>query len=233
MGYFITEKAARVVPGRSKYRHRFGGHPMHRVVGRPEQRFTLHCLYLLNTDDPGLPRVLQQRQWLPLYYPLFNNGCDFAYEVVGDEEIVVHRVSDRGQKDFPYPGFPKQVPERSVRVAPLSYDEQKTLVFAFTAQDQLNQEAISRSDQAFLKRHGYPFTQVGGIQFMMQGVPRNECPNPGCKYADCSNMHEVFAVVWNRPVPDFMLWGELGDFVQIIYQVCPCCSTIYTRNRCD
>jgi len=233
MGYFVTERAVRVVPGASKYEHRFGGPPLHRAVGPTKFPFTLHCLYLLHTGDPALPRILRKRRWLPLYYPLFNNACEFAYEVVDDNEIKVHLVSDRVQEDFPFEHFPEELPERRVRLEPLSYDDQKTLVYAFTARDCLSKEAISSADRKFVASSGYPFTQVGGIQYMMQGIPRQRCPNSSCEYAGHSPAREVFAVVWNRPVPDFLLWGEYMDWSQLIFQVCSKCSTIYVCNRCD
>lgn len=233
MGYFTTGKVVRVTAGTSKYHHRFGGRPLHRVVGRSKHRFTLHCLYLLNTDDPSLPRVLPKGRWLPLYYPLFNNACEFAYEVLDDDRIAIHRISDRVQKDFPYKGYPEELPARPVRLKPLSYEEQKTLVYAFTARDCLNEDAISSADRKLLNRCGYPFTQVGGIQQMTQGVPEQRCPNPRCEYASYSNMHKLFAVVWNKPIPSFLIWGEYGDCSQIVFQVCPKCSTIHVCNRCD
>lgn len=233
MAHFTTDKAVRVTPGSGKYKHRFGGLPLHRVRGPTKRLIALHCLYLFDTSDPALPRILRNRSWLPLYYPMMNNACDFAYRVVSDDEIVVHLISDGPHEDFPYEGFPEELPEQRVRLERLSYDDQKTLVYAFTARDCLSEEAISMRDRRFLKDSGYPFTQVGGIQYMMQGVPELRCPNSKCKYAEYSNMHEVFAVVWNNPIPGFKLWGEYGDFSQIVYQVCPKCSTVFACNRCD
>lgn len=234
MGHFITGKAVRVVPGASKYGHRFGGRPLHRMIGRKHRTLNVHCLYVLNTDDPALPSLLKRRRWLPLYYPLFNDACDFAYKVVSDTEIAVHLLTGATAfDDCPYDGYPAELPEHSVRLESLSYSTQKTLVFAFTAFDNLNDDALSTADRQFIKRSGYPFTQIGGIQRMIQGVPEQRCPNKECKYAEYSNMHDVFAVVWNNPVPGFKVWGEYSDYSQLIFQLCPKCSTIYVCNRCD
>jgi len=233
MGYFHIEKAALVAPQRGQYPHRFGGPIRHRLVGDGSDSLNVHCLYLFATADPAIPNVLPEREFLPLYYPLFNNACDFAYQVVSDEEVRIHLVSDVAYDDFPYEEFPDILSEHPVSARQLTYDEQKTLVYAFTARDCLNNKAISESDRKFLTKNGYPFTQLGGIQYMTQGVPEQKCPNPDCEYADFSNMHDVFAVVWNNPIPGFQIWGEYGDYSQIIFQICPKCPTIHVCNRCD
>jgi hypothetical protein len=233
MGYFETSGAVRVAAGESEYQHRFGGSPMHAIVGKAGKNLKLHCIYVLDTTDPALPQFARRWRWLPLYYPFFNNACEFAYEVLNDNEIHVHLVSRKVEDRFPYPGFPNDLAQHSVRLLPLSYEEQKTLVYAFNARGGLCEDALSDADRQFLGDSGYPFSQIGGIQNMTQGVPERRCANPRCEYAKRGSKRTVFAVVWNNPVPNFQLWGEFGNYVQLIFQICPECATIYVCNRCD
>ena len=72
---------------------------------------------------------------------------------------------------------------------------------------------------------------------MWQGVPDVPCPNTKCKYHKFNCFMDVFAVVWNRPVPNVYLWDDDPDTrddleVQVIYQICPECQSIYVCNRC-
>ncbi|MBC8353298.1 MAG: hypothetical protein H8E66_14970 [Planctomycetes bacterium] len=235
MGYLYTQGAARIVAEPCEYKHRFGGEPIHCIENRSDTEFVLHSLYILDTTDLAVPRVLPGRKWLPLYYPMFNDGAEIAYQVVADDSIVVHRVygdlfTDLWE-DYQWPS--NRLPEHRIGVRPLSYDDQKTLVYGFTAAEHLNDDSISKGDKEYLRRCGYPFTQVGGIQRMMQSVPEQTCANVECKNCDYSNQHTVFAVVWNDPVPGFKLWGEYGGYTQIIFQMCPICQTIQVCSRCD
>jgi hypothetical protein len=207
---------------------------VHDIVGKVPDPFNLHCLYLLDTADPALPRIFRRRRrWLPLYYPMFNNACNFAYEVLSDRKIKVHLVSSGIGDDFPYENFPDELPRRRIRLAPLSYDEQKTLVYGITTRNLLSEGALSNADRRFLARIHYPFTQIGGFQNMMQGVPEQPCANVDCENAKWSIGLSIFAVVWNQPIRNFLLWGELMDYSQLIFQVCGKCSTIHVCNRCD
>lgn len=230
MGYFYTKKSTVIEPSPGPYKHRFGGVPSHRFTGDDATDLNVHCLYELDTSDSALPNLLRGHPTLPLYYPLFNDACDFSYQVVSPSEVKIHLVSNDVQPDFPYEGFPPVLPEHSVNARALSYSEQKTLVYAFTAASELNENAISAKDKQFLKSIGYPCTQIGGIHRMAQGVPSNRCANPDCK--DEFPTHYVIAVVWNTPIPDFYLWGEYSASSQIIFQICSKCRTIHACNRC-
>lgn len=232
MSYFHASSTVKIASGVGEHGHRFGGTPQHTIRGAHADETNVHCLYLLDCDDPALPGVLKGRRWLPLYYPLFNNACDFAYQIHSDTEIEIHLVSDDQDYDFPYEDYPKTLPENPVHVQPLSYEQGKTLVYYFNAEFELTRDAVSDADKEFVRGLGYPFTQIGGIQYMMQGRPERKCPNPNCEYSDFSNMHTIFGVVWNNPVPDFKIWGEYGDYNQLIFQICPKCPTIWVCNRC-
>jgi hypothetical protein len=232
MSYFLIGPTVKIAPGVGGHGHRFGGKPLHSFRGDQGSNTTVHCLYLLDCEDPALPTVLEGRRWLPLYYPLFNNACDFAYQIHSDSEIEIHLLSDGPEDDFPYEDYPKTLPEHPVHIQSLSYEQEKTLVYFFNAEFELSRDAVSNADQEFVRGLGYPFTQIGGIQYMTQGRPERKCSNPKCEYSDFSNMHAVFGVVWNNPVPEFHIWGEYGDDSQLIFQICPKCMTIWVCNRC-
>ena len=113
------------------------------------------------------------------------------------------------QPDFPYENYPNQFPETPVALTPISYEEHKTLVYYLTCEDYNLHKYLSQEDRAFLKQTGYPFTQLGGIQRMWQDIPEVPCPNRKCKYHKFECSWQVFAVVWNQPVPGKVyLWDD-------------------------
>ena len=52
--------------------------------------------------------------------------------------------------------------------------------------------------------------RVGGRQFMWQGIPDWACPTSACPHhgIDSDAGKEVFAVIWERPIPDLHLWDD-------------------------
>jgi hypothetical protein len=95
-------------------------------------------------------------------------------------------------------------------------------------------------DQYFLKESGYPFTQLGGLSVMWQGIPREPCPNKNCENHELQGKLDVFAVIWGQPVPGVFLWDDdenpetrFDEGVQIIFQICPLCQAIDASDRCD
>ncbi len=152
MSSISTDTAVRLVAKNGKFPHRFGGSPLHRFVGKATKSLNVHCLYLLSSSDPALPPLLPGVKWLPLYYPLFNNASDFAYQVLSDEVVRIHKVSGRPIADFPYKNFPQVLPERPVSVVPLSYDERKTLVYSFSTGPTGADVELSSADRKLIKR---------------------------------------------------------------------------------
>lgn len=232
MPYFIMSHALRIFQtDANKTNHKFGGSPIHHVVNPSLKKFKFHCLYLFDQTDSRMPNLLPDRKYLPLYYPIYNNACDFAYEVLSDEEIHVHKISEKTPlKSFPYKDFPEVLPKRTVDIDALSYEEHKTLVYFHSVEEK--PRFLSDQDKTFLREKKYPFTQVGGIQFMPQDVPDQTCPNRNCENRELGIISDVFAVVWNTPIKDFSIWGQNMDTSQIIFQICRRCRTIHVCNRC-
>lgn len=234
MSKFILNKAARVVEGTDEqFRHVFGGPAKHKGVTPKACRLPLHLVYTFDTDDPAFPLRIPQIRFLPLYYSFPYNAGACGYRVKSESEIeVLYMETKKVERDFPYADYPAQFPERPVRLAPISYEQHKSLVFHLEA----GKEALSDADRKLiLEDYHYPFTQLGGIHRMWQGIPAVACPNPSCDYSNNDRFMDVFCVVWNEPHPDVFLWDSDtpdGCDVQVIFQVCPKCHAIHACNRC-
>jgi hypothetical protein len=234
MSRFIINKVARVVEGNDKsFRHLFGGPAKHKGAIPKGCKVPLHLVYTFDTADPALPLQIPGIRLLPLYYSFPYNGGACGYRVKSETEIEVFYMENKKvEKDFPYADYPSQFPERSVRLASISYEEHKTLVFFLEA----GEEALSEADRKMIMSdYRYPFTQLGGVHRMWQGIPAVACPNPSCEYSKYSCFMDLFAVIWNEPHPGVFLWdAESADCcdVQVIFQICPKCHSIHACNRC-
>ena len=235
-GDFVMKSIARVVPNvAGPFKHRFGGTPTHRGIKPRGSSQPLHLLYTFDTKDPLFPVRVRGVRHLPFYYCFPYNAGALGYRVVSDDEIkILYMETKRVEPDFPYENFPNEFPEVPVSLTPISYDDHKTLVYYLALEDSNLKKHLSEEDKTFLKETGYPFTQLGGIQRMWQDVPQAPCPDKTCECHKYNFYLEVFAVVWNQPVPGVSLWTEKQDDweIQIIFQICPECRAIYVCNRC-
>ena len=234
MSMFILTKVARVVEGTDKkFRHVFGGASKYKGTTPKGCKLPLQLVYTFDTSDPAFPLQIPGIRDLPLYYSFQYNAGACGYRVKSETEIeVLYMETKKVERDFPYAGYPSEFPERQVRLLPISYDEHKTLVFYLEA----GRDALSDSDRNLISRDfRYPFTQLGGIHRMWQGIPDVACPNSACEYSKYRGCFmDVFAVVWNQPHTGVFLWdgGDDTDDVQVIFQVCPKCHSIHACNRC-
>ena len=235
MSRFILTKVARVVEGTDKkFRHFFGGKPKHKGITPKGCKLPLHLVYTFDTADPAFPLQIPGIRNLPLYYSFPYNAGACGYRVKSETEIeVLYMETKKVERDFPYANYPAEFPERAVRLAPISYDQHKSLVYYLEADDKA---VLSDADQQLiLQDYHYPFTQLGGIHRMWQGIPTVACPNPSCEYSKYSCFMDVLAVVWNEPHAGVFLWdAETADGcdVQVIFQICPKCHSIHACNRC-
>jgi hypothetical protein len=235
MNSFMLGKVARVVEGTDKkFRHVFGGAGKHKGVTPKGCKLPLQLVYTFDTADPAFPFQIPGIRFLPLYYSFQYNAGACAYRVKSETEIeVLYMETKKVGRDFPYADYPSQFPERRVRLAPISYEQHKSLVFYLQA----DKKALSDADRKLIfEDFRYPFTQLGGIHRMWQDIPNVECPNRACENHDeyrCGM--EVFAVVWNEPHSGICLWDKETpqlDETQVIFQICTKCHSIHACNRC-
>lgn len=238
MSDFVMTRIARVVSNvPSSFHHSFGGTPAYRGIKPRGNSRPLHLLYTFDTKDPLVPVRVPRVRYLPLFYCFPYNAGAVGYQVVSNSEIkILYMETKQVEPDFPYENYPNEFPETPVSLTPISYEDHKTLVYYLTLEDyNLQRKHLSEDDRAFLKQIGYPFTQLGGIQRMWQDVPDVPCPNRKCEYHKYNCFMQVFAVVWNNPVPNVYLWDDDPESaweVQTIFQMCPLCRSIYVCNRC-
>jgi hypothetical protein len=237
MSGFVMKSIARAVPNVGSFHHRFGGTPTHRGIKPRGNTQRLHLLYTFDTKDPLVPVRVRGVRYLPLYYCFPYNAGAVGYRVVSDQEIkILYLETKRVEPDFPYKNYPNEFPETAISLVPISYEEHKTLVYYLTCEDHhLLKKYFSAEDRKFIKQTGYPFTQLGGIQRMWQDIPDVPCPNRECEYHKFDCFMQVFAVVWNQPVPKVYLWDDDPRSrweIQTIFQICPLCHSIYACNRC-
>jgi hypothetical protein len=238
MSEFVMDRIARAEPNVvSAFQHRFGGSSAHRGVVPRGNSQPLHLLYTFDTTDPSFPIHLPKARFLPLYYCFPYNGGGVGYRIVSDEEIeILSMETNRVERDFPYENYPDTFPETPISLAPISYEEHKTLVYYLYCQDNyLEEECLSDKDRQFIEQSGYPFTQLGGIQRMWQDIPDVFCPNKQCDNHKSRDSMDVFAVVWNQPVQGIYLWDDDAEYesnTQLIFQICSLCHSIHACNRC-
>lgn len=173
---FHTKRIAKLRTGRpGKYQHFFGGPPRHRGATPKGRRHPVHLIYDLDLNDPKLGLQFPGITRLPLYNAIQYNCCEMIYRVADDETIEILSLSNRKWlPDHPYKDYPPEFPQAPVVAEQISYDDYKTLVFGFSTSNHpfVNMWSdLSDQDRQRARELQYPFTQVGGTQFMWQGVP--------------------------------------------------------------
>jgi hypothetical protein len=240
MSGFLLTKVARVVEGADRnFRHVFGGPSKHKGVTPKGCDLPLHLVYSFDTADPAFPLQIPGIRYLPLYYSFPYNAGACGYRVKSETEIeVLYMETRKAETDFPYANYPSVFPERQVYLSPISYDQHKTLVYWLQVDNgALGRElALSDCDRKLIfDEFRYPFTQLGGIHRMWQGIPDAVCPDPSCVNHKHGSFMDVLAVVWNQPHPGVFLWDfddQPRDDVQVIFQICPKCHAVHACNRC-
>jgi hypothetical protein len=250
------QKVYLVEPGRrGRFRHSFGGPPRHEGAVPPRRRRPLHLVYSLDLSDPRVGVTIPGIRLLPLYHGFAYQDGDVGYQVLADDRIRVFRLgSRRGRrnspdKNYPLPEFPRvavsveetvfdpsdpeaaaafigvfgvdRVPERTRpklrKLLARWYRRQEDL---FEGPDEGPPETLEELAQLF----DFPF---------QQGRPDSPCPDPRCENHGKAGSMRVLALVGSSPVPGVALWGESGEGVQLIFEICPLCRAICTSNQCD
>lgn len=225
----------------SEWGHFFGGPPLHSGSRYTGSEVPFHLLYSLNPEDPAYPFVVPDSSRLAIYYP-FNYNCpELSYHLPNNDELIILREEEESYEydpDFPYEGYAAEFPKVPVVIERLT-PEQIALVMKA---DELGWEGkgeLSNADQESLGELGYPFfTRIGTCHEFLQGEQAGNCSNPTCtgyRGPDPKWDREdlfSFMTIWNNPVSGVSLWGEHGDYSQLICDICPACGMVEIYNRC-
>jgi hypothetical protein len=224
----INLNPRRLVVGRSKFDHAFGG--MFGVLDPKVGNAPLHLLFDLDLRDPSLAFLGLEASRLPLLFPLTADCGDIAYRVKRNGAVELFGTKKlKRAKDWPYQNYPESFERVPVSVVPLSYEEHRAAVFQHSLGPP---DLLDKRDQELLSALGGSFTQLGGIQELPFGDPTLHCPNPDCYWHKNLCSMRAFVSIWNSPVPGLLLWGEDADVV-IVYFLCTDCRSLYATAMCD
>jgi hypothetical protein len=247
MGSFFKHPPQKLIVGDEEpYEHWFGGQPRHRGIVPPGRDHPVHLIYDLDLRDPalGLASRFKRLSRLPLFNALQYNCCDMVYSVISDDEIQIVSLKPTNPTwyaNHPFDDYPAFFARHSIILEPVKAEVLELI--AHVVEEDGNSTFTSAESTPIrerLKELGHPFPQIGGRQFMWQGIPDWDCCTVGCPYDGRSSDHgkEVFAVIWERPVPNFHLWSnnpkwqDVGS-LQLIFSRCTGCGVIHSCNRCD
>lgn len=225
-------KPCRLIFGKSRFGHVFGGAPIHRGSTPAGCSVPLHRVLTLDLSDPLVPVEVSGRRlrFLPLYYPLRYGvgGGKAQYRVVSDVSIELLDISKGGPDTEQYP-LMDQFPERPFHLKPFSYEQYRALLMAEEGEG----FKPSRSDREHLEVVDQDhLVQIGGNVSPIGGDMGGQCRNPKCSWAGSVVTFDVFARVSATPAPDIQMFGEWGTDVEICFGLCRGCGTIVTQNRC-
>jgi hypothetical protein len=108
-------------------------------------------------------------------------------------------------------------------------------------------DALSPEQFAALARHvekdglpdifgyetGEDYLREGNCLPFTQGHPVEDCPAPECPNHGRVSSLRPFAIFREGRHEARTLWGPNCGSLQIVYQICPACSTIRTTNQSD
>jgi hypothetical protein len=204
-------------------------------------------LYDLDLTDPalGLAPCFPGLSRLPLFNALQYNCCDMVYRVVTGDAIEILTMGKpektKWNPNFPFDNYPRAFPQTPIQVVPVAPELISWCISPLPPDGCISPQAPDGAAGILrdVLNDSCLFPRVGGRHLMWQSIPDWACPTPGCRYAGKRNDEgkEVFAVIWERPIPELHLWSDepkyqdLGD-VQIIFSRCTGCGVLHSCNRC-
>jgi hypothetical protein len=207
----------------------FGGRSVD-VLYRGECGVHLHRILTI----PGNYCSPEQRDDLVLYFPLIYEGADLVYQCRPTGEIEVLDLGEYNvEDDWPYHDYPRSFPSVYFEALEVSTELNAVLDSADETiwndlVDPLDHTGLSKGDAAFLESIGFPFyIQVGGSQLFEPSSVWEGCMNSKC---ESSGMGFV-ASIWSDSVSEISIWGELCEYVQLLFYRCPECHAVFGFNR--
>jgi hypothetical protein len=66
-----------------------------------------------------------------------------------------------------------------------------------------------------------------------QGRPLDACPDPTCpNHTAEGSLHVLLLIRRTRLGTKVRLFGEYGDYIRIIFLICPLCNALLATNEC-
>ncbi len=254
MSTLIFHQAARaiseLVRGSGPFRHVFGGPARHEGATRPGASRPAYLVFDLDLADPGLGLDLPGLSRLPLYYRFVWDDTLVAYRVLSDERIEFLGPRYEGADEIMNESHPDAFPPWGMTLRGYPYDpadlEDALLYGAALGLDGLSptdQDEARRRIDEHLDMLGYdPLSEQLDTPTLadyarecpgpfIQGPPGNACPEPSCPNHEVPGSMRVLALSGDEPVPGVSLFGN--KYVQLIFEVCPACRSVYASNQCD
>lgn len=196
-----------------------------------------HLLYELSMADSylyGLP--FARSVSIQLVHPFRYNGRSLAYQSVRDGALVLgadnvgawanyDATNANPLEDWPYADYPAAFQRRPVALEKVPA---KSVLHATPDMPAvIVGELIGALDQA---------PDAVGIEDLpnIDDALDNLCPSASCRQrAGAPQPMQLFAIVPSFPAPGLSLWGEFGDYVWVVFCVCPRCCTVLTYNITD
>jgi len=202
--------------------HRFGGKPPIHYSGiKPP--VPIHHFLTLDTHDPYSPFVFDAVRYVPLVYPLAysNGGGHISYQVLGDFEIKITRLSEFRPDDPPYFQL-DSLPERRASLKALSYAERRILGSDISERSTLDRWRMDRLWNVECFR-------VAGMLKYDSGAGR--CSNTGtAEPRFCNAWRFAHFPASKKPFGD--IWHEYSSDVWFCFALCFDCGTIHAFNEC-
>ena len=235
--------------GRSRrFKHSFGGDAGTHGFGFNDIIAPLHLIYLFDTSDPLWP-IPTKRTCFPLFCGFAFGGVDIAYRVHRREIELVLPKNPTVDLNFPYPEYPSTFPERQVSLTRQPYNprdaEHALWNSAFFGLSHVPVATLKRVaaiidefghwddvDLGEMTREQYLRENPSSMP-LMQGIPDTACVYRECqRYGKRDAMKIIASHVEGLPdLNETALWGDVGEMIQLIFQMCFTCGTIHVSNQ--
>lgn len=237
---------------KSHFGHSFGGSVEYRGLRRFKGQPPAHLLCRLNMADPAVGITLPNVQWLPLLCAIRYGACALSYQILSNGAVkILYQKESKAWDDFPYDGYPKQLPVEPMSLKTVKYDLDKPkdayIIAASFGINLLTDTQFAGLARYVAKRKLYPNPEWSGFGWdsaedflreehgwwpFVQGPPSEDCLNPACSDRGRRGAMRTFAVFEEEAEKVRSLWGPHCGSLQIIYQICPKCSAVSVSNQC-
>jgi hypothetical protein len=184
----------------------------------------IHHIFTLDTHDPKTPVRFDGVRHVPLVYPLAlsSGGADISYQIVGEYNVKILRISDHRPDEPPY-FLLDSLPQRRASLVPLTYGERRILGSDITEKSLLDRLRWQRlwNGECF---------RVSGMMHYSSKLGVGCLAERGRETKACTGWKFAYFPATKKPFGD--IWHEYSADVWICFSICPDCGTIYAYNEC-